>query len=325
MISPNILKILKSTHEDPSYSVIITGYDQQESCDRDKTTLIVEQVNPNLYDIIENKEQVIDVLKKTLRDNNIEIPNNLGELSINNIVQRSFSIESGLDFDVNTSMFTSKLTGNLSNEVNIEPRKFSLCAQINSLYSFKITNPDNPVLFNRSKFKIRNNNLIIDIPNKVATVNVEIDQYPQGLATLPDPCSFESNPNIVSRRTFDETNIQNKQLIIPLTGNKHNIRLSYTLKPNLTNQYIESITTPLNRSIYVQFNYAYKTLPAVILTIDKDKQTYSSYDLSFNIDEDGNYTGVTIAFKNFRSSKISRDINIVIIGDEIDTTNDSGA
>ena len=71
MISPNILKILKSTHEDPSYSVIITGYDQQESCDRDKTTLIVEQVNPNLYDIIENKEQVIDVLKKTLRDNNL--------------------------------------------------------------------------------------------------------------------------------------------------------------------------------------------------------------------------------------------------------------
>ena len=324
MISPNILKILKSTHEDPSYSVIITGYEQQESCDKDKTTLIVEQVNPNLYDIIENKEQVIDVLKKTLRENNIDIPSNLGELSINNIVQRQFSIESKLDFDVNTSMFTSRLIGDLSNEINTEPRKFSLCAQITSLYSFKIINPDNPVLFNRSKFKIRNNNLIIDIPNKISTVNIEIDQYPQSLSTLPDPCSYESNPNIVSRRSFNETNIENNQITIPLTGSKHNIRINYTLKPNLTNQYIESITTPLERSIYMQFNYAYKNLPAVVITIDKDKQTYSSYDLSFDVDNDGNYIGVAIMFKNFRSAKISRDINIVIIGDEIDTTNDSG-
>ena len=175
MISPNILNILKSTYEDPSYSVIITGYEQEEDCNKDKTTLIVEQVNPNLYQIIENKEKIIEQLRNTLKENNIEIPAS-NELFVNNIVQRRFTIESGLDFDINTSMFTSKLIGSLSSENNINVRKFSLCGQIISPYAFKIVDPDNPNLFNKSKFRIRNNNLIIDIPNKIQTIHVDIDQ-----------------------------------------------------------------------------------------------------------------------------------------------------
>ena len=323
MISPNILNILKSTYEDPSYSVLITGYEQQENCDKDKTTLIVEQVNPNLYQIIENKEKIIEKLKRTLEENNITIPNDFNELFVNNIVKRCFTIESALDFDINTSMFTSKLIGDLTNGVNTNARKFSLCAQILSPYLFKIIDPDNPPLFNKSKFKMRNNNLIIDIPKKIDTINIEIDQYSQS-QTLPSPCSSESNPGIISRRSFTEDNIQNNQITIPIiNNNKYNIRLLYTLKENLTNQYIESITTPLTKTINIEFNYTYKTLPAVILTVDKDKQNFSSYDLSFNIDKDGNYTGVAIMFKNYKTNKIDKNINIVIIGEEIDTTNES--
>ena len=324
MISPNILKMLQSTHNDPSYSVMITGYDQVQDCNKDRTTLIVEQASPNLYEIIENKEKIIEQLKNTLKSHNIPIPAH-NEIFVNNIVKRNFSIESSLDFDVNTSMFTSKLIGDLTNETTENPRKTSLCLQILNNFSIKITDPDNPVLFNRTKFKIRDHYFFVTIPDKIETISITIDEYRQNQATLPNPCLTASNSSIVTRRTYTENNKQDGYIKIPINTGKYNIRISYTLRNSLTNQYMESVTTQLGKSININFTNAYKTLPAIILTIDKEKQNFSSYNLSFHYDDNNNYVGVTIIFKNYKTSKLNRDINVLIIGEEIDRTSSGNA
>ena len=119
MINPEILKILETNFQDPSYSIVISNFNQEEFCNKDKLEISVQQFSPNLEKIIENKENVINELKGILLSNGISIPRNLYELKINSCVEKVFTIESFLDSDEN-QLFFSRLTGNLNND---KPKK----------------------------------------------------------------------------------------------------------------------------------------------------------------------------------------------------------
>ena len=84
MINPNILKSLESNFQDPSYSVIISKFEQPEFCNKDQLKIYMEQFSPNLEHIIENNLNVIERLKSLLTENNIEIPNDIYVSNINN-------------------------------------------------------------------------------------------------------------------------------------------------------------------------------------------------------------------------------------------------
>ena len=64
MIDSNILKSLESSFEDPSYSVVISHFDQPSFCNKGKVEISLQQFSPNLEKIIENKENYIEELKK---------------------------------------------------------------------------------------------------------------------------------------------------------------------------------------------------------------------------------------------------------------------
>ena len=99
MINQNILNILKSSFQDPSYSVIITDFQQPEFCNKNQLQMIVQQFNPNLEKIIENNERVIEELKKILEENDIEVPESLYALKINSCIEKTFTINSELGFN----------------------------------------------------------------------------------------------------------------------------------------------------------------------------------------------------------------------------------
>ena len=74
MINTNILNILESNFQDPSYSVVISKFEQPEFCNKDQLKIYMQQFTPNLETIIENNKNNIDRLKQILKENNIPIP-----------------------------------------------------------------------------------------------------------------------------------------------------------------------------------------------------------------------------------------------------------
>ena len=215
MINSNILNILKSNLSDPSYSVIIKNFQQPTFCNKDQILLTVEQINPNLFKIIENQNTYIQLLENKLTENNISKPS-FNRIGINNIVEKTLTIDSVLNFDKTSNMFTSGITGSLGHEI------------------------------------------------------------------------------VQSTSTTQENTHQ-----------------------DITTQYIESFLCVIESSINLDFDYNYKTLPSVIITIDQDDKIYSSYNLKFTTNNNNEYTGVKITFKNLKRSKKERHINITIIGDEV--------
>jgi len=218
MIDPNILKSLESTaiDDDPSYSVIIKKISQPTKyCSKDQLQLIVHQINPNLLQIIQSQNNDIKKLKNELTQNNIPIPR-LTNLSINNIVQKTLTIDSVLDFDSSNSMFISGIIGGITEESN------------------------------------------------------------QDISTTDEP----------------------------------------NIKP-LTSQHIESVTFTLASKIDIDFLFAYATIPGIIITANESSKLYSSYSLNFKQNDDNEYIGVTISFKNLKRKREYDNINVIIIGDEV--------
>ena len=350
MINPNILKVLESTLQDPSYSVMITKFQQVDSyCNKDKLIITTEQVNPNVFKLIENKENIIELLTQTLVDNNIEIPD-FNEIFVNTITEKQLSIESLLDYDINTSMFISALTGDLNNEKNKNlTSPFVKGTIINGQTEF--VDKDYPNYFNQNRFKVKNNSLIITVPKKVETIEFKITQYTKpSLMLFIEKNIIQKNEDVsfrakllnasgkpiqgqeidfctdvdiatdeVIKTIYTEADMENNKITIPIHKEyNYTFDLSYTLKNDITTKSIESITTPLEPKIDVEFSNIYSSLPAIIPTIDEDNKIYSSYTLSFDTNEDNHYTGVSITFKNFKKTKTRGDINITVIGDKID-------
>ena len=87
MIDEKMLKSLESKIEEPSYSVIISELKQRDFCNKNEIDVCVQQFSPNLEQIIQNNENVIETLKDLLKENDIEIPD-LNEIKVNSCVQK---------------------------------------------------------------------------------------------------------------------------------------------------------------------------------------------------------------------------------------------
>lgn len=295
MINTNILKILESNFQDPSYSIIISKFEQPEHCNKDKLKIYVQQFNPNLEKIIENKETIIEELKSLLESNNIEIPDTY-ELKINSCIQKTLNIESMLDYNKSDGLYISKLTGTLDNDIDLNLLNRYVEANIENK-RVTIVNNDVPNYFNRSKFKIKNNKLVVSIPKKVDTLTLKITDRSTNNTT-----------------TYNENNIVNNVISANINLNKqYDFTIRYTLKETPVLQSIESVVTQLSSTIEIEFENKYSEIPAIIPTIDEDHKVYSSYSTEFETDGEG-YTGVTINFRGLKRQKQYGDINITIVG-----------
>ena len=300
MIDPNILKILESTMKDPSFSIVISSFEQPEFCNKDQLRINVQQLNPNLEKIIENKENYIELLKKQLQNNDISIPS-FNEININSIVDKTLVVDSILDVNKKDSLYISGLKGIIDKSIEGDVPSRIFTGEIKNK-QVSIKNKDNPNLFNKTKFKIVSKStntadFIISVPIQVKSIVVKL--------TTGD-----------TTKTYS-TITDNKVTVLINKNKQYQFTLHYTLKEDLTNQDIECITTEIQKSLHIQFNNTYKNIPAIIPTIDERNKIYSSYELLFDTDADGYYTGVEINFKNFKRTQYHGDINIVIIGDKI--------
>lgn len=313
MINTNILNILESNFQDPGYSVIISKFEQPEFCNKDQLKIYMQQFTPNLETIIETNQNNIDRLKKILKNNNIPIPDDLYVSEINSCIQKTFIIDSALNYNKKDSMYISQLNGTLENDIDKDLTHRMVRGKIENS-RVVITENDVPNYLNRSKFKIKDNNLIITFPKKIKTADIQIIKT----NTHADDCEDNENniDEVTEHITYTANNSNSNIINIPLNlcRWKYQFSLSYQLKENFVFQKIESITTPLKHTIDINFSHVYNNVPGIILTIDEDKKVYSSYLTKFIKNEDNCYTGVSIQFKGLKRQKEYGDINITIIG-----------
>ncbi|MBR6515608.1 MAG: hypothetical protein IKT40_02000 [Bacilli bacterium] len=298
MISTKILKSLESNFQDPSYSIIISSFEQPEFCNKDQIKVYMQQFNPSLEKIIENKENIIDELKTILETNNITIPD-MYELKINSCIQKTLTIDSILEYNTKDGLLISGLTGSLENDIeqNITSRYVKGKIQDKRVI---LTENDTPNYLNRTRFRIKGNRLIMSIPKKISTLNLTlIDQNTQQTTNYTEANITDNNINID----------------IDLT-HTYSFEIRYQIYNSLLTQNIESIVTPLKKNIEIQFEKKYKKIPSVIPTINEDDKVYTSYITDFVIDENNYYTGVNITFKSLKRQKEYGDINITIIGNQ---------
>lgn len=299
MISPEITNVLKSNYVEPSYAVMITDIQSISNCNNDKITITTEQINPHPIEVIKEQADIISDLKQLLTKNNITIPSTIGaERNINSVIEKQFTINSALDFDNTQSAFVSRLTGSINNEGSQQLESRIVEGSITSKV-ITLTTKDYPNYFNRSKFKMKGNTLIISIPKIINSVKCVV-------TTDGVPATYQLS-----------TPIESNKLSIPITGDC-TFKLSYSLKKDITMKTIEYVVTPFKKLLNIQFDNIYKKIPGIVITIDAEDKYYNTYDLSFDTNENNYYTGVTITFKMTRNKIVNKDINILIIGDKID-------
>ena len=81
--------------------------------------------------------------------------------------------------------------------------------------------------------------------------------------------------------------------------------------------HIEILETKLSKEIDIDFSEQYSEgIPSVIVNIEKKYENlYKEYSTEYKKDENDNYTGVVISFKNLKTKKNYPFIKITIIGD----------
>lgn len=334
MINTNILKILESNFEDPSYSVIISKFNQTEFCNKDRLEMTVKQYNPNLEEIIENKINIIERLKSLLVENNIEIPDLYEDFNINSCINRTLVIDSVTDVNKNDSLFISRLTGSIINDMEDElPSKNVKLTNKNG--NLEIIEKDNPNLFNKTKFRKNDQDLIITVSKKINTITIIDKQVNKNTEDVEQTLTYsieDKDSNDKIRIPFLDVINTYEEVVVPAENEEeedqvvrelvdstkiyHDLEVSYTFKNDLTVQKVESITTEFKSSIDLEFTNTYKNLPAVIISVDEDKKNFSEYTTSFSQNENNEYVGVKVVFKNVKRIKDSYDINITIISSD---------
>lgn len=309
MIDNNILKSLESTFQDPSFSIIVSKFEQLEYCNKDKVKIYLEQFNPNLEKIIQDQQNDIEILKNILTENEIQIPN-LYTIDINSCVEKVLTIESIVDVDQESKLFISKLSGSINNGTNKEITDRTVEGKLHNK-NITITKKDYPNYFSRIKFKVNNDKLIVSIPKQVDTLIIKIQEI-----GTEDIDTYTESDIINNKITTNTLNLAEKEYMM---------FLRYTVKPSVLQETftkkIESITTTLEREIELNLNNEYTELPGVIVTIDEKDKIYSSYETSFEKNNQGKYNKVTIKFNNLKRQKEYGDVNIIVIG-ITDTTNE---
>ena len=383
MIDPRILNILKSNQLDPSYSILINSFYQPEFCNKDELQIVVQQVNPNVFDIIDKKDIIITSLKTLLEENDIPIPD-LNDLSINNITRKTLTIDSILNYDNSSNMFTSGLIGNISAESNENIPSQQLQGEILNK-RIKFSTKDYPnVLANNNQFLIQTNQIIIDIPNNITAIDVKVSHdnltasYNEYNIIIPfKPLHFneiinnkividiedirqalipqniiedlENNINTITEEieekelflsgndeedddilseisalksernmyTHRKNAIINKIGALTFTSTKpFEFDIRYTYQNDIIST-VECINFELTSEININFLNVYKSIPGVVLTIDKQDKMYSSYDTVFTTNQDGDYTGVKLIFNNLKKIRQPIKVNAIIIGDKV--------
>ena len=307
MIDENILKSLESNIQDPSYSVIISKFAQPKFCNKDRLEIKLQQYNPNLEEIIENKENIIIKLKETLKNNNITIPSIVNsEIFVNSCIEKTLIIDSFLDTDKNKSLFIPKLTGSLSNE-EVQPLNSPITLLILDKNGIHFIEKDYPNYFNKTRFRIRDDKLYISIPNKINTFTYHVERV-------------DNKGAVISTTNKTENDVVDGQLALNIRQSVQNgsdyykIKITYTLKNDITTQKIESITTPFEKEIELTFNNVYIKTPGIVVTMDEDKKPFTSYIVDFTKNKKKKIIGCKITFKNVKRMKEYDDLNITIIG-----------
>ena len=297
MIDNNLLKILESTFQEPSYSVIINSFEQEEYCNKDQVKINLQQINPNLEQIIEKQKNDIETLKSLLQQHNISIPR-LNDLEINSVINKTLVLNSYLDFNKNNNMYVSRINGLIDKEeTEAVPSKTVLGKIVKGV--LQIIDKDNPNLLNRNKFRMKENHLIIEIPKQIQNISFE----------------FTNNNNSNISR-FNQSHIQDNKIDILINRtHTYDFTIRYDLKTDISSCLIERISTTIEQTFDIQFNNLYQNEPSIILTVDEKDKNYSSYSLNFHKNENNLYNGVKITLNNFRRKRIYGEISIIIIGD----------
>ena len=234
MINSNILDSLKSNLQDPSYSMIITDFIQTEHCNKDELQIVIDQINPNLFDIIANQNNIINIYQDIITENNIDLPD-LDRLESNTVTSKTLKIESIIDYETTSSMFISRLTGQVINESEKQAPSTTITGDIyyNKIH---ITKPDSPQYLNFSKFNIKKKSIAINIPEIIQDIIVKLNHENIIVEYENETIEIE----------FDEyrcSNILNKQININLENicdnlfDKYNVDEEINENNTLINQY----------------------------------------------------------------------------------------
>lgn len=297
MIDERILNSLVSTFNDPSFSVFINGFHQNNECNKDEIIISVEQVTPNLFKLLQTKEYIIDELINLLKTKSIAVPadiTNRNKEHINTIVEKKIILDSNIDVSPNKTI-KSKIDGYVDILGYGNTPKYEVEGTIKNGI-LKLTFRGYPIYLPIDRFKVRKDKLYITVPNNIRNTTVTID-------------------NVV-RSTTKTNNV----ITVNCSGihqGTHKLNIKYDIHEDITNQNIEVVVAPIAKKIEIGFNTPHIKIPAVILTVDqKDTNLYSTYETEFVIDEETNkYTGVNINFKNLRRKASYPNVNICILGE----------
>ena len=114
-------------------------------------------------------------------------------------------------------------------------------------------------------------------------------------------------------RSYTEGDVDDGSITIPLGNEKYTFSIRYSTKKPLFSHNIESITTQLQSKIELDFEYNYKDIPAIILTIDNNDKLYKSYETSFIMNEDDEYSGVIITFNGLKRQKTMEILILLLL------------
>lgn len=298
MIDERVLKSIISTFDDPSFSVFITDISENNECNKDEIIISLEQVTPNLYKLLQTKEYIIDELINLLKTKNITIPNsilNRNKEHIGNIVNKTIVMDSNLAIGEDKNV-KSEINGYVDIIGYGETPSQEVQGKIQNGI-VEITAKGRPVYLPIDRFKVRANYLYVQLPTNLKDFIVKIDN------------------NVVNHQITDDNILKVQKTNIHLGS--HTFNIQYIIDSDITNQNIEAIVTPISKKIEIEFNTPHQNIPSIILTVDKkDTNLYSTYTTSFDYDEENQqYTGVTLEFKNLRRKASYPNINICILGE----------
>lgn len=234
MIDSNILNSLKSNLQDPSYSTIITDFIQPEHCNKDELQIIVEQINPNLFDVIANQNDIINTLKDVITSNNLSLPD-LYQITPNTVVSKTLQIESIMDYDTSSSMFISGLIGQVTNENEKQVPSTNINGKIyyNRMH---ITKPDSPQYLNFSKFNVKKKSITINVPDIIQDINVTLQHDDINV-------QYENENTTIVFGEYTYTKIIDKKIVIELESicadlfEKYNVNDEITANSELIEEY----------------------------------------------------------------------------------------
>lgn len=236
MIDSNILNSLKSNLQDPSYSTIITDFIQPDHCNKDELQIVVEQINPNLFDVIANQNDIINTLKDFITSKNLSLPD-LYQITPNTVVSKTLQIESIMDYDTSSSMFISGLIGQVTNENEKQVPSTNINGKIyyNRMH---ITKPDSPQYLNFSRFNVKKKSITINVPDIIQDINVTLQhddinvQHEHGSTTI-----------VFGSHTYTE--ITDKKIIIDLESICADLFEEYNVNDEIAanNELIEEYTS----------------------------------------------------------------------------------